>query len=265
MIAGLWRQRELIDQFTRREIRARFEGTVLGFTWTILEPLSKLIVFTTVFVALGIRFGGQGPDAARQYAVHLFCGLIVFGIFSETVTKAPVAVAGRVNLVKRVQFPLEILPVSLTLGSLATGAVGLVLVALTSWILLGGVPATAALMPVMLIPLLLLSLGTAWFLASLGVFLRDIRQATTVVVGNLLFFLTPVIYPLSLFDDKPAVRALLLANPLTMIVEDSRGVMLEGRMPHWEWWGLWTGVSAMICLLGYVWFMKSRRGFSDVV
>ncbi|MFG0330583.1 MAG: ABC transporter permease [Phycisphaerales bacterium] len=264
MCRRLWESREIISQFAWRDVQARFHDTALGFLWPVLEQLSRLAVYTVVFIALGIRFKDMGEGSGRSTALNIFCGLVIFGIFADVVTRAPSAVLARGNLVKKVVFPVETLPVALLGSALVVGAIGIVVTILGAGVVLRTISPTLPLLPVALLPLVLLSLGLAWMLAGLGVFLRDLRQAVGVVVGNLLFFLTPVIYPLEMIET-PWVRAILLANPLTTFVGDARRTILAGEQPQWSMWALWLVVGIASTLIGYACFMKARRGFGDVL
>lgn len=258
----LWLHRDLIHQFSRRYFLARFRGTYLGTLWAFLLPLLSLGVYTFVFnFVFSARFAGG--ETRSQYAVALFCGITVYGIFSETVTRAASLVLDNPNLVKKVVFPTEILPVAALGSSLGFAAITLALVLAGVWVFYGAIPVTALLLPIVLLPLVMLGLGLAWFLASLGVFIRDVGNVVTVLVSQLLFFLTPIFYrPESLPEPWRAVSRM---NPLTPIITGARSVLVEGQAPEWPALAASAVLGLVLMHLGYAWFMKSKRGFADVL
>lgn len=264
MLANLWAHRELIVQFTRREVQSRYRGSYLGIVWSFVTPLLMLTVYTFVFsVIFKARWGAQISDESQAgFAMTLFTGLIAFNVFSETITRAPVLIVGNSNYVKKVVFPLEILPVTVLGSAVINSLFSLVILVLALLVALGRLPWTLALLPLMYLPLLLLALGLAWFLASLGVFIRDIGQLIGVVV-QILFFMTPIFYPISAIPER--VQFILYLNPLTFIVNHFRRVILWGQLPDWSEFLVVTALTFGVCLLGYVWFMKSKKTFADVV
>lgn len=259
----LWRHRALAWQFARRDVEGRYRGSLLGLAWTVVHPLVLLVTYTLVFGGL---FAARWPEARSQglgsYGVALFCGLTAFNLFSECVTRAPTLIVAVPNFVRKVVFPVEILPLASVGSALAHAlvALGVLLVVL----LATGHPlhATVLLLPVASLPLLFLTLGLTWFLAGLGVYLRDIGQGTGLAL-QVLMFGTPIFYPPSVV---PAwLQPVLRLNPLAAIVEDWRRVLLWGRPPEWATLGAWILVSALVMLAGYAWFMSTRRGFADVL
>ena len=263
MVGHLWRQRELIRQFTRRRVLERYKGSYLGLIWSFVTPLAMLAVYTFVFsVIFKARWEGAVTGSHAEFALALFAGLIAFNVFSESTLAAPGLIVNNANYVKKVVFPLEILPVS-TLGATVINSAFSVLILLAGRLLvLGSVPWTVILLPLMYLPLIFLCLGLSWFLASLGVFIRDIGPLLTVAV-QILFFLTPIFYPISAIPEP--YRYFIYLNPLTFIVNHFRRVILWGQTPDWAEFGLMTVGLVGVCLLGYIWFMKSKKTFADVV
>lgn len=258
-----WRHRELIRQLTRREILARYKGSVLGLGWSLIQPLVMLCIYTFVFSTIfEARWGVEAAESRLDFALALFMGLITFGLFSEVANNAPALILGHVNFVKKVVFPLEILPVVSFLGSLVTALFSLVVLIGGAILIKGGLPWTAALLPVVWLPIFALSLGAGFFLSSLGVFLRDIGP-TVQLATTMLFFLSPILYPIGKVPEK--FRTFVLMNPIAVCVEDARRVMLWGQLPDWPV----TAAAALFCFLallgGYGWFMKTKRAFADVV
>lgn len=263
MVRGMHGHRDLIRQFLWKEVIGRYKGTHLGLLWSLLNPLVSLVVYTVVFgVILKTRFDPASEIGTAQYALHLFCGIIVFNVFAGVASRAPFSVVDQPNLVKKVLFPLEILPVAILGGSLANAGFGLAILLVTLLLFSGVIPSTIILFPLTLIPLCALSLGAGWFLASLGVFIRDVGQAMGLAL-QLLFFASPVIYPLSAAPH--GFQWILRLNPLTTILEEARRTLLMGQSIDWGWWCAVTVASLGIMQLGYIWFMKSKRVFSDLL
>jgi lipopolysaccharide transport system permease protein len=261
--ATLWRNRHLIWQLAAREVWGRYRGSVMGLFWSFLHPVLMLAVYTFVFsVVFRARWGITEEETRTQFAVVLFSGLIVHGLFSEVLNRAPGLILGHANFVKRIVFPLEILP-AVVLGAAVFHTLVSIIVLAFAFLLFAGIPPwTMVLAPVVLAPLALLSLGCAWFLASLGVYLRDIGQAVGIITVALLF-LSPIFYPITAMPE--AYRPILSLNPLTFIIEQARAVLIWGNMPDWGGLAIYTGIAACIAALGYAWFQATRRGFADVL
>jgi len=259
---SLWGQRELIRQFVKREVIGRYRGSYLGIFWSFLNPLFMLIVYTFVFSVVFNAKWGSGSGSKLEFAMVLFAGLTTFNIFAECVNRAPGLIVNNVNYVKKVVFPLEILPV-VALGSALVQAVislGLLLVALL--IFLGVFNWTIVFLPLVLLPLLLLSLGLGWFFASLGTYFRDIGHVVAIVV-QILMFMTPIFYPVNAVP--PRLLWVVYLNPINFVVEDMRKIFIWGQFPNWYWLGGGTLLGVVIAVLGYAWFQKTRGGFADVL
>lgn len=263
MFASLWRNRQLIMQLTRRDVLGRYRGSLLGLAWSFFNPLFMLAVYTFVFsVVFKARWGVGEPDSRMQFALILFAGVIVHSLLAEGINKAPLLILGHANYVKRVVFPLEILPWVVLGSSLFHAAVSLVILLIAQAAFGGGVPATAVLLPLVLLPMLPVAMGCAWWLAATGVFVRDIAQMTGLLT-TVLMFLSPVFYPLSSLPEP--MRKWLYLNPLTFIIEQARAVLFTGVQPHWTGLLLYLLVGMAVAALGFRWFQMSRPGFADVV
>lgn len=262
MLKKLWHQRELIIQLTKRDVLSRYRGSLLGLFWSFLTPLLLLAVYTFVFGYVFEARWGTDIQNKGEFALVLFAGLTAFNIFAESIGRAPGCIIGNPNYIKRVVFPLEILPVTVLGSALVNGAISIGTVLFAKLILDGTLHATALLLPIVLFPLILLTLGLCWFLASLGVYLRDIGQAIPVLVMSLMF-MSPIFYPVSAIPEKFLIIYKL--NPLGYILEDSRRVLLWGQAPHWGHIAILTGVSFIVASLGFYWFERTRKGFADVV
>lgn len=262
ILHSLREQRSLILDLAKREVAGRYRGSALGLLWSFFNPLLMLAVYTFVFsVVFKARWTG-GSDSKTEFALVLFAGLMVFNLFAECINRAPSLVLGNANYVKKVVFPLEILP----FVALASAAFHM-LISLGVWLLFylmffGAPPLTVVLLPLVLLPLALLTLGVSWLLASLGVYLRDVTQIITVIT-TVLMFLSPIFYPVS--SLPAAYRPFLRMNPLTLTIEQARDVMIWGIAPDWVVWIGYLFVTSMIAWLGFAWFQKTRKGFSDVL
>ena len=263
MFISLWRNRQLIWQMTRREVLGRYRGSLLGMAWSFITPLIMLIVYTFVFsVVFNARWNAGGDESKIDFAIVLFTGMIVFGLFAEIVNRAPGLIVSNVNYVKKVVFPLEILS-WVTLGSvLFHSVISLTVLLLVQLVINRFLPWTILFFPLVLLPLILASLGTAWFLAALGVYVRDIGQVTTVFT-TVLMFLSTVFYPISALPEY--YQTWLRLNPLVLIITESRKVLIFGSLPDWLSLGAALFVSFAIAFSGFWWFQKTRKGFADVL
>lgn len=263
LFSELMKLRALIVLFAWREFEGRYKGTYLGLVWAFLNPLLSLVVYFFVFnMVLGARFDGAEGAGRSDFALTMFCGIVVYNIFSVSASKAPVSIAEKTSFVKKVAFPLEILPVAALGASLLNAVLGLLMLIPALLIFSPKISCTIHLFPLVLVPICAFTLGVGWFLGALGVFVKDIGQAVQVLL-QLLFFVSPVVYPLSAVPE--AFRLPLRLNPLTTILENARNTLVSGRDVEWGWLALITLVSLIIMQLGYVWFMKTKRIFADAI
>lgn len=262
LVATVWRNRGLVRALVQREVVARYRGSFAGILWSLFNPVFMLAVYTFVFsVVFKARWSG-GSESRSEFALVLFAGMIVFSVFAETITRAPTTIISNPSYVKKVIFPLEILP-CVALGSALFHASVSILVWLAAYVLLFGLPhATALLLPLVLLPLVLLTLGLSWLLASLGVYLRDVAQVVGIATTAMMF-MSPIFYPLSALPEQ--YRPLLLLNPLTPAVEQARAVLVWGQLPDFGILAAYLVASAVVAWLGFAWFQKTRRGFADVL
>lgn len=262
MCASFWRNRSLIKSLVMREVIGRYRGSMMGILWSFINPILMLAVYTFVFsVVFKTRWSG-GSDSKTEFALVLFAGLIVFNFFSECVNRAPSLILSNVNYVKKVVFPLEVLP-WVSIGSAFFHSAISMLVWLLTYTIFFGLPhPTVLLMPLVIVPLLLLTIGISWILASLGVFLRDVAQFIGIVT-TILMFLSPIFYPVSALPEK--YRHLLFLNPMTPAIEQTRGLLYWGKYPDLRMTLVYLAVSSTIAWLGFAWFQKTRKGFADVI
>jgi lipopolysaccharide transport system permease protein len=262
LIASFWRNRELTLALTQREVLGRYRGSALGLLWSFVHPLFMLAVYTFVFsVVFKARWGG-GSDSKAEFALVLFAGLIIFNLFAECITRSPGLILENANYVKRVVFPLEILPWVAIGSALFHAMISLVVWLVFYTILFGWPKVTIVLLPAVILPTILLIIGLCWFFSALGVYLRDISQLTTILV-TVTMFLSPIFYPISALPDH--LQGLLLLNPLTPTLEQFRGILLWGQVPELKVWIPYLAITALVAWLGFAWFQKVRRGFADVL
>ncbi|WP_336275055.1 ABC transporter permease [Vreelandella indica] len=263
MLVHLWRYRELIARLIKRDVLGRYKGSLLGLAWSFVTPIIMLVIYTFVFtVVFNARWGVEGEESKGVFALQLFAGLIVHGLLAEVLTRSPSLILINTNYVKKVVFPLEILPL-IPLGSaLFHAAISSLVLILAQLVVLGSIPWTFWMLPLVLLPLIVLTMGISWLLASLGVFLRDIGQ-TMGLIATMLLFLSPIFYPISALPES--FHGVIHANPLTFIIEQARVVLLEGRLPDIGGLIKYLAVSLGVAWLGFAWFQKTRKGFADVL
>lgn len=262
MLRSFWRNRGLIRVLAYREVIGRYRGSAFGILWSLFQPILMLAVYTFVFSVVFKARWSVEPSSKVEFALVLFAGLMVFNIFSECITQAPGLIIANTNYVKRVVFPLEILPIVSAGSALFHGLVSLC-VWLTFYVITIGVPHyTVLLLPFVLLPLMLIVLGVSWLLASLGVYIRDVSQIIGIVV-TVLMFLSPIFYPVTALPDK--YRPILHLNPLCPAIEQMREVLYWGRVPDITMYSVYFISSLVVAGLGFAWFQKTRKGFADVL
>ncbi|OGP66784.1 MAG: sugar ABC transporter permease [Deltaproteobacteria bacterium RBG_16_44_11] len=263
LLRSLWRNRQLIIQMTKREVVGRYKGSVFGLAWSFFNPLLMLFIYTFVFsVVFKSRWGINTEETKTQFAIVLFVGMIVHGLFAEVINRAPTLITSNVNFVKKVVFPLDILP-SVSIGAALFHSLVSLGVLMAAFLLFNGyLNWTIIFIPLVLLPLIILTLGVAWMLASLGVFLRDLAQTTGIITMVMLFF-SPIFYPVTALPVE--LRPWMMANPLTFIIEQARAVLIWGNLPNWMGLGIYTIAATVVAWAGYVWFQKTRKGFADVL
>ena len=253
---------DLTRQLVRREIASRYRGSVMGFFWTLLNPLMMLAIYTFIFgYVFDVRRGSTDmPDGV--FALNLFCGLIVHGFFAEGINRAPTLITGNVNYVKKVVFPIEIFP-WITVGATAFHSMmSFIVLCLFNLVVTGSIPLTALWLPVVFLPFIIFMVGSIWLFSALGVYLSDIKQLMGMLTTALLF-LSPIFYPVSALPS--ALQSIIYINPLALIIEQCRDVLLWGKMPNFAALGIYLLIALVVAVIGFSWFQKSRRGFADVL
>ncbi|MGE7950641.1 ABC transporter permease [Lysinibacillus xylanilyticus] len=256
--------RNLIKQLTKRDFELKYKGSFLGGIWSFITPLIMLAVYTFIFsVVFNARWGIEQSDNKFEFAMIIFSGLIIYNIFNETVSKSTTIILSNVNYVKKVIFPLDILPLTTLLSSLINAFFNIVVLAVGiaifvpdwnfMWIFIS---------LIYLIPISLFSLGFAYVVASIGVYIRDLAYTVGVLL-NILFYVTPIFYPISLVPEF--MHPIMNLNPLTYVIEGYRDAVFAGKFPDWGSFLVFT-LSGYVFMLLSIWlFRKLKRGFADVI
>lgn len=263
MLKGLVRHRQLIWQMTKREVVGRYRGSIMGLAWSFFNPILMLLVYTFVFsVVFKMRWGVGAETSKAEFAIVVFVGMIVHGLFAECVNRAPGLILSNTSYVKKVVFPLEILPWVAMGSALFHTVISLAVLLIFYLIITLSVPSTAILFPLVIFPLVWVTMGCAWFLSATGVFVRDIAH-TTGILTTVLMFMSPVFYPMTAVPE--GFRVWLLLNPLTFIIEEARNVLIWGQPPNFVGLAIYAAASVIVAWIGFWWFQKTRKGFADVM
>ena len=252
---------DLIFSFARRDLAARYKGSALGIAWAVLTPVVMIAIFTFIFAGIfGARFGAS--DSHWDYALYLFCGLLPWSMFQESVQQSATTIVAHANLVKRVVFPLETLPAAQAFAALGTQLFATIALLIGIVVIRQNLQLTALWFPLLLIPQLLFALGAAWLIASLGVFLRDIAQGVTLLLMAWMY-LTPIIYPEAIVPER--FQWFINVNPFTPLVRSYRHIFLDGLAPDWRGLAYFTAIAFVLFVFGYWWFARTRKNFADVI
>lgn len=255
--------RRLISQIVKQQIVGKYRGSYIGILWTLLNPIFMLVVYTFVFsIVLKVRWSGDVSESKLQFAFILFTGMLIHGLFAEVINKSPSLILLNTNYVKKVIFPLEVLALTNFLEGLFNFSVGILVLLVAMLVFHDQITWTMIFLPIILIPYFMLLLGLIWFIASLGVFVRDIAQGINVLT-TVLLFLSPIFYSKNALPTE--FQWLMNINPLTFIIEQSREVLIWGKLPNWQGLGVYSILSGLTMWIGYCWFQKTRKGFADVI
>ncbi len=261
-LLSLLRHRSLVWELTKREVLGRYRGASFGLAWSVISPFLMLGVYAFAFGEVMKSRWPHDVGGEHPYAVILFVGLIVHGFFAECLIRATTLIVANPNFVKRVVFPLDILPWPMVLSALFHTCVNICVLAILMLVVEHQLAITLLFLPLVLLPLVLLTLGLSWILASLGVYFRDITQVMPVVATALLF-LSSAIVPISILPS--GLQTLFHLNPLTFFIDQARAVALVGQQPDWILLLLSAVCGGVIAWLGHAWFMATQRGFADVL
>lgn len=262
MLSSFIHNRSLIFQMTKREVIGRYRGSMLGIAWSFFNPLIMLAVYTIVFSTVFQAKWGTGSDSKTEFALVLFIGMIVHGVLAESMNNSPSLMLNNISYVKKVIFPLEILPWVVMGSTLFHALISVMVWSLFFIVVNHSFQWTAIFLPLVFLPLVLFSLGVSWMLASLGVYIRDIGQMTGVLT-TILLFMSPIFYPASRLPEP--YQTIIYLNPLTFVIEQARDVLMWGNLPNWSGMAIAYVVSILVAWAGFVWFQKTRQGFADVL
>ncbi|CNK47262.1 ABC transporter permease [Yersinia mollaretii] len=261
MFLSLWRHRSLVIELTKREFSGKYRGSFGGAIWSLIQPLFMLAVYTVAFgVILKARWGFSGSTV--DYALMLFAGLIVFNLFSEVLTKSTMLIVGQPNFVKKVVFPLELLPVITVFTALVHAFIGIAVWLVGYQLLIGTPKLTILYFPLVLFCFLPVLLGVGWLLSSIGVIFRDISQITS-MLNHVLLFLTPIFF--SIEAAPPLLQKFLLLNPLTFIVEQFRLILFYGEIPMFNGLAIYFVLATLFAWLSFMLFRRLRPNFANMV
>lgn len=262
IIETLIKNRELLWQLSKREFLGRYKGSIMGVTWSLFHPLLMLVIYTFVFSVVFKAKWGIGGENKVTFALVMFSGMILHGLLAECLNRAPDLILTNSNYVKKVVFPLEILPVVVFVSALLRFVISFCILVIFSVFAGMSIHPSVILSPIVLLPLVLFTLGLSWLLASLGVYLRDLTQVIG-VISTMLLFLSPVFYSLDALP--PEFQTFVFFSPLTLPITQLRDVMFWGKSIAWGSWSLSMGIGMIACYFGFWWFQKSRKGFADVL
>ncbi|MGE0105088.1 MAG: ABC transporter permease [Blastocatellales bacterium] len=251
----------LIRSMVRRELTSRYKGSIMGLAWAVITPAVMIAIFTLIFSGIfQARFGTEGGHFS--FALYLFCGLLPWIAFSDGIQKSTTSLTDNVGLVKRVVFPIEALPVNLALAAIVQQLLGTVVLLVAALIIQRSLPPTVLLLPLLLIPQLMATLGLGWLMASLGVFIRDIREFNQLALTAWMY-LTPIFYPESIIPER--FRSMVDLNPMAPLIAAYRAILLEGRLPDWKRLGFTLAFACLCFVTGYWWFQRTKKAFADVI
>lgn len=253
---------QLVGDLVIRDFSARYRGTFFGGVWSLFNPVLMLSVYTFVFsVAFKARWPGI-EDNKMAFAVIVFSGMIVHTFFADCLTRAPFLIIQNLAYVKKVLFPLEILPLVVVLSSFLQFIISLFVLILFCIAIGFSIHPGVLLIPIVMLPLSLMALGLTWFFSALAVFFRDLSQFVG-LIATISLFLAPVFFAPESLPEK--YRGFLNWNPITMPVLQLRELLLFGGSLDWILWSQWMAIGLLIATCGFIWFQKTRKGFADVL
>ena len=262
IVKRIYQYRNLIWQLTKREVASRYKGSIMGIVWSLITPMLMLLVYTFVFsVVFNAKWPGQGSNKI-EFALLLFAGMIVYNVFAEVVSKAPTLIVNNSNYVKKVVFPLEILPIVTMTSSLIYAFISFAILLVGIMVFMHSINITIFLLPIVIFPIVLFSVGLSWVISSLGVYIRDVGHIVVIAL-QVVMFLSPIFYPIEAIPKE--MRFIYRYNPIAYTVEDMRKIVVWGQLPNWEWLLIGTGTGLLVFIAGYIWFQKTRGGFADVL
>jgi len=262
LVRSFWMNYRLILDLAKRDAIGKYKGSSLGIFWSLITPIFMLSIYTFVFSEIFKARWSVTSTSKSEFAIVLFAGMLVFNLFSEIVNRAPTLIINNVNFVKKIVFPLEILAYVNLISAIFHLIISVLVLLIFQFIATETLPWTVILLPAVIFPLALISLGLSWFLSAIGVFLRDVGQTIGILVTGLMF-LSPVFFPLSAIPLH--WQEIAQWNPLVLPIEMARQVLIWGQVPDLNVLATYTCVACLIAWSGFVCFQKTRRGFADVL
>lgn len=262
MVKTIYKNAYLFRQLIKKDIEDKYKGSILGMLWSFLVPILMLIIYTFVFSEVFQAKWDIDTSNKYQFALVLFCGLSAFNLMSEVMNRATTLIASHVNYVKKVIFPLELLPVVITFSALFNCLISFVILIVVNWGLNGEISSTLYQFIFALIPLIMLAIGLGLLISAMSVYLKDIGNAISVIV-TILMYLSPVFFPLSSVPDD--FKGMCEVNPMTYIIENFRRVTLYNENLDWKFWGISFVMALVVYFIGNVVFMRAKEGFADVL
>ncbi len=262
MIKNLYKNNYLFRQLVKQDIKQRYQGSVLGMLWSFIVPILMLVIYTFVFSEVFQAKWDIATDDKYQFALVLFCGLSAFNMFGEVMNRSTALIASNANYVKKVIFPLEMLPMVTTFSALFNCIVSFLILIVAKLVIYHNVSPTLYQFFLAIIPLIIMSTGIGLLISALAVYLKDIANFISVLV-TVLMYLSPVFFPLTAVPED--FRAICEANPMTYIIENFRNVVLYGKNLDWKFYGISCVVSLVIYWVGKTVFMRAKEGFADVL
>lgn len=258
---NLWNLRHLIALMVQRDFTGRYRGSLLGALWPLLNPLGHMVLYTFLFsVILQVRFGKNAGTG--DFALYLMSGFLPWTAMAESIACSTTKVLELPNLVKRCVFPLEALPLIVTISSFLSGSIAIMLLVVFTSVTSHGLHPTVALIPLIFIPHFLFTCGLSWLFGSLGVFVRDCRHFIALALSAWMY-MTPILYPPERMPEH--LKFLLWINPMAGIITDYRHIIIEGQLPNWGWFAGYSVISVLVCFAGFHFFYKTKHAFADIV
>lgn len=252
----------LLRELVKREVVGRYRGAHFGLLWSLINPILMLAVYALAFGSIMKARWQTTHGEVADFVPILFLGIVVHGMFAECITRAPRLVQENVSYVKKVVFPLPVLGWSTVLSSAFHMVMNLLVFLVIAGFFYRDLAFTAPLIVFVLIPLILLCVGSTWLLAALGPYFKDLGQVMP-IVGTAMFFLSSAIIPVDSLDSR--YQAVFRLNPLTFLIDQSREVMLFGRYPDWAGLAVYAGTAFLFMCGAHLLFKKASSGFSDVL
>lgn len=259
-----WKNRYLIASLGIRDVAQRFRSSKLGMFWAVIQPLAVVVMYYFVFAVVFNNRWGRPDEPRGEFVLALFAGFLVYNLFADIVSRSPTLVTGNPNYVKKLVFPLEILPFVPAVAALISAAINFAILLAVFVLVRRDTPFWAdVLLPFLLLPVLLLALGFSWFLSTICTYFKDVAHAVPLVLQALVF-LSPVLYSMDRVPNG-MIRETMSMNPLRIPIELVRALLLDGRLPDWTSYGCSMLAALAVYFLGYTFFRRTRLGFADVL